>query len=225
LSAGKRRAAVKDLDAVGSALSGEEGDACQFVRALANLEVGRTRTAVKILGKVEVRGKWLGLNKYAKALLLAYVDYRIGTPRSLAKASRALLPLTRTDSDVTSKAKALLGAVYEATGYRYAVAGRRWQARRVLLKARRYLPAKRRDVVSHNLLVLRMGRGANKGVAAALRKLGASPPEALVNRGILADRRGDYATAAKLWKTARARGVRNRSLSRWLRIKKELRGL
>jgi len=226
MRSGKLRAAASDLDAASRALSKTAAvtKPCRFLGGLANLELGRTRTAMKLLRGLEPGSKWVS-DVPLQRLLIAYVDYRIGTPKTLAKARRALLPLTRVESKATASAKSLLGAVYEATAYRYAVAGRRWLARTTMLKARRYLPAKRRAAVTHNLLVQRMRSGAAKGVATALRRLGSSPPEALFNRGILADKRGEHAAAVKLWKAAKARGLRNQSLDRWLRIKKELRGL
>src|SRR5437899_12816509 len=58
--------------------------------------------------------------------------------------------------------------------------------------------ARKRDL-QHNLAVLDLAQGKTAQAKAALEQLGARPPEALVNLGLIYERQGDIQKALQLW--------------------------
>ena len=62
------------------------------------------------------------------------------------------------------------------------------------------------------------------GSQATFAKFGGNPPEALVNLGIVYDRAGKPKEAYQAWQKASAKGVRSRSLSKWISAKKRIFG-
>jgi hypothetical protein len=57
-----------------------------------------------------------------------------------------------------------------------------------------------------------------------MESFGVSPPEALVNLGILHDRAGRPREAYDAWQRARARGFVTRELQKWIEAKKRIYG-
>jgi tetratricopeptide (TPR) repeat protein len=78
-------------------------------------------------------------------------------------------------------------------------------------------------VLAHNLAVVDVmeGRGGGEKV---FERLGSRPPEALVNLGILYDRRGEIRKALELYKKALDRGARTGRLREWIDTKDRLLG-
>ena len=57
-----------------------------------------------------------------------------------------------------------------------------------------------------------------------MENMGGSPPEALVNLGIIYDQLGRPREAYDAWTKAKARGVQTRDLQRWIDAKKRIYG-
>jgi len=78
-------------------------------------------------------------------------------------------------------------------------------------------------ILQHNLAIADLADG-KAGSEKVLERLGSRPPEALVNLGILSDRRGEARKALDLYRRALERGARTPKLREWIDTKDRLLG-
>jgi hypothetical protein len=76
--------------------------------------------------------------------------------------------------------------------------------------------------LDHNLAVLDLEDGRLEAAARAFDQLGARPPEALVNLGIVRDREGESKKALDLYRRALDRGARAPHLRDWIDVKERV---
>ncbi|MDQ3337346.1 MAG: tetratricopeptide repeat protein [Myxococcota bacterium] len=98
------------------------------------------------------------------------------------------------------------------------------QARKFLTTARGANARVGADEVAHNLAVLDLVEGRVDAAIAALDRLAARVPEALVNLGIAYERKGDPNKALDAWRRARKAGVRFAPLTEWIEAKERIYG-
>ena len=98
------------------------------------------------------------------------------------------------------------------------------QARKFLTTARGANARVGGDEVAHNLAVLDLVEGKVDAAIAALDRLAARVPEALVNLGIAYERKGDPVRALDAWRRARKAGVRFAPLAEWIEAKERIYG-
>lgn len=212
-----------------SALRGAEPLALELSLGIARLSTD-PKAAAELFRGLQKKGKASSYltARYAAlgpALLAAYASYRAGTRAELDRAAAAIRKLApRARGDLARLLRDLSSAVAIASAAEHWRRGKTGPARRGLLEARGKRPgAAVGRVIAHNLAVLDMDR---KPAAArsALDKLGGRPVEALINLGILAERRGEPRKAFDLWTRALKATPRARNLSRWIATKKRMFG-
>ncbi len=223
-------AASADLRAVNaakSALPQEMVVPCKFALGLALVYTSSDEAAYRVFVELlDNPGPWLA-DEYrngGEAALLAYAQYRQGSSSAYRAAERlARRWIDRASGAPKAELRAVLRASLEQMGY--AAVGRRpaeaqghWQA------ARRYADGEDQARIECNLAVLDLVRGRVGPARQRLRELGSTPPEALVNLGLLFERAGDFAKAYQLWSRAVKGGVRDKELLRWVQAKEELFG-
>jgi tetratricopeptide (TPR) repeat protein len=98
------------------------------------------------------------------------------------------------------------------------------QARKFLTTARGANARVGADEVAHNLAVMDLVEGRVDAAIAALDRLAARIPEALVNLGIAYERKGDPNRALDAWRRARKAGVRFAPLADWIEAKERIYG-
>ena len=121
--------------------------------------------------------------------------------------------------------RALLYSTNMALAYDYYVSGRAKQVGPALRAAQKSAPRSDDEeaILQHNLAVVDINEGRSVGEK-TLERLGQNPPEALVNLGILQDRRGQPRKALDLYRRAFERGARTPKLREWIDTKDRLLG-
>ncbi|MBA3817290.1 MAG: hypothetical protein H0X17_00220 [Deltaproteobacteria bacterium] len=204
-------------------LKGTEALALEFSTALAQLEAGRTVEAsrlFKTLGAKGNQGSYLKApyGKIGSPFFAAYASYRNGT---LAARQQAAAELSRLESVGGDKVRELLAGIWESIAVDQWRAGQRGAAAKSLQLAETYatsVDARRR--LSLDRAALSLG----KADIATLESMAGTPPEALVNLGIIYDQLGRSKDAFDHWQRARSRGVQSRELQKWIEAKKRIYG-
>lgn len=231
LRAGKRNEALEDLDAAyknPSLLDEKEKAVFHFALGLAYLAAGQEGKALPIFQDFAKKPALAFLkppfDKIGAELFTAYAWYREGSVASRLKAAAIFEKLVgKVTGGLQARLKELLRSAWEFAAYEQFVAGKVADAAASLKKADAFAAGGSRKTIEHNLAVLDMvaGRG-NPG--ATFERLGGDPPEALVNMGIVAEKKGDPRKAYNLWTQARARGVKFGKLDDWIEAKKRIFG-
>jgi len=211
-------------------LRGTELPAFEFSEALARLDSGDTVEAAKIFDRLAKKG---GQSKYLKApydkvgaeFFGAYAKYRSGNAKQRAQAATEF-------GKLQGKAKGAFGRKVRellASTWLYlaldAYPGQTKTATQRLNNAGKYgTTAEDKRLIAHNKAVLKMGNKANPAALKIFEGFGANPPEALMNKGILLDRQGDTKGAYDAWVAAKAKGVRDRNLQKYIDAKKRIFG-
>ncbi|MDQ3364716.1 MAG: hypothetical protein M3680_04735 [Myxococcota bacterium] len=204
-------------------LKGTEALALEFSTALAQLEAGRTVEAsrsFKTLGAKGNQGSYLKApyGKIGGAFFAAYASYRNGT---LAARQQAAAELSRLEPEGGDKVRELLAGIWESIAVDQWRAGQRGAAAKSLQLAERYATsADARRRLSLDRAALSLG----KADVPTLESMAGTPPEALVNLGIIYDQLGRSKEAYEHWQRARARGVQSRELQKWIEAKKRIYG-
>jgi tetratricopeptide (TPR) repeat protein len=226
---GKAGAAFDDFDRATkdtSLLEGVEPLAFEFSRSLALLEKGEAGAAAKAFKALAGKGNQASYLKapYAKLggqFFSAYASYKSGT---LAGRTSAASDFASMQGGATgafkNKLEQLLGSAYEMIAYDQWKAGKQSAASSALTSAGKYADADAKKRVTNNKAVLNM----NKSDIGTFEGLGASPPEALVNLGILLDQAGKPKDAYEAWVKAKAKGANARDLQKWIEAKKRIYG-
>jgi lipopolysaccharide biosynthesis regulator YciM len=207
-------------------LKGVEPLAFEFSHALALLEKGDANEAARIFKSLSNKGNQ---NAYLKApynkvgtdFFAAYANYRAGTAEKRQAAATQFQSMVGSASGAfAQKIKDLLASSYEFVAYDAWRGGSEGQASKALTQAAKFATGDAEKRIRNNRAVLSMG-GKQLDT---FRDLGGTPPEALVNLGVLYDQAGKPKEAYEAWKSARARGANARDLNKWIDAKKRIYG-
>jgi tetratricopeptide (TPR) repeat protein len=233
MRANKEEAAIADFERATREprlLQGTEPMAFEFSLALAYLEKGDTTSARRLFKELATKGPQ---SKYLKApydkignqFFGAYAEYRTSTVKARQQAAAEFARLLGSaKGKVAQKARELLASSWEFIAFGEFAAGNTAAATSALTNASKYVatPAGKRQI-AHNRAVLLMAKNP-KAAATALEEMGSSPPEALMNLGILHDRADKPREAYDAWVAARAKGVKSDRLDDWINNKKRIFG-
>lgn len=211
----------------------EQGHA-ECLGALAAAHVGQSKVARELAGKAKEHGCELvsPYNRVGSDLISIFVQYRGST--TVAQREQLLRSLPKLQGKTGAGAesatllkvlRALLYSTNMALAYEYHQLGRTklvGPTLRAAQKAAVRISDDDEAVLEHNLAVADLIDG--KGSSEKLEKLGARPPEALVNLGILHDRRGEARKALELYRRALQNGARTPKLREWIDTKDRLLG-
>jgi hypothetical protein len=226
---GKASAASEDFERAAkdpSLLEGVEPLAFEFSRSLALLEKGESAAAARAFKALAAKGNQASYLKppYAKLggqFFAAYANYKSG---GLAARQQAATDFAKLQGQATggfrSKLEELLASSYEMIAYDQWRAGKSGAAGSALTSAAKYAGGDVKKRVTNNRAVLDMGRGQLN----VFEGLGAQPPEAMINLGILLDQQGKAKEAYDTWVRAKARGASSRDLQKWIDAKKRIYG-
>jgi hypothetical protein len=221
--------AAADFERAGrepSLLKGVEPLAFEFSHALALLEKGDANEAARIFKSLSNKGSQ---NAYLKApynkvgtdFFAAYANYRAGTAEKRQAAANQFQSMVGNASGAfAQKIKDLLASSYEFVAYDAWRSGSEGQASKALTQAAKFATGDAEKRIRNNRAVLSMG-GKQLDT---FRDLGGTPPEALVNLGVLYHQAGKPKEAYEAWKSARARGANARDLNKWIDAKKRIYG-
>lgn len=212
----------------------ERGNA-ECLAALAAVQAGQSKAARELL----VRGKDNGCelvppyNRLGTELIAAFINYR--GSNAIAQREQLLKTLPKLQSRAGSGAESaplqkLLRSMQFSTNlalaYDYHVSGRTKLVGPTLRNAQKVQVRTSEDdeaILAHNLAVADVAEGHGGGEK-VFERLGSRPPEALVNLGILYDRRGEIRKALDLYRKALERGARTGRLREWIDTKDRLLG-
>ncbi len=207
-------------------LRGTEPLALEFSHALALLEAGRAAEAAKLFRALAGKGNQAAYLKapYAKVgtqFFAAYAAYRSGT---MAGRQQAAAELGKLQAEATGpfadKIRDLIASSWEL------VAHEQWRLGQIGLAARSLQAADRLAAgdIKRRVTMDRAALRLDRTDLPVMESFGVSPPEALVNLGILHDKAGRPREAYEAWQKARARGVATRELQKWIDAKKRIYG-
>ena len=206
-------------------LHGSEPLAFDFSHALALLDAGRNDQAAKLFKGLAARGNQASylkppFGKLGGQLFAAYAAYRSGTIATRTQAAADLAKLRADAGTFAPKIDELVAATWEEIAVEQWRAGQAKLAAAALANADRTAPA----AMTARLAVDRAALGLDKSKLGALEALGGTPPEALVNVGIVYDLLGRPRDAYDAWVKARGRGVQAPNLAKWIDAKKRIYG-
>jgi lipopolysaccharide biosynthesis regulator YciM len=205
-----------------SVLKGTEPLAFQLSLALAQLDANRASEAAKLFRDLATKGNQGAYLKapYAKigaAFFVAYASYRSANGNAR---QQACSDLSKLESELGGRGRELVAACWEAVAFDQWRAGQTGQAQKSLTTAARSASPEQKRRLDLDRAALTLG----KGDLAALEALGGTPPEALVNLGIVYELLGRPRDAYDAWTKAKARGVVARDLQKWIDAKKRIYG-
>lgn len=224
LRAGSAGRAVDHLEAADK-LAGGKDDAIRCDLALATVATGDRDAARKRLRAVaKVTCPFPApADTQAVPILIAFID-----GLDARRADKALAALGKLGGKATGVTRRLLATATRVVAivaadqaYRD---GKLDKARKLLGQAKKAETRAGADEVTHNLAVLDVAAGKLDAATAALEKLAPELPEALVNLGVAADRRGDGDVALERWRQALRAGVRFAPLEDWIAAKERIYG-
>lgn len=216
---------AKAVDLLKQAVAGEPSLAKKCDLALAAVVAGDAGPALVALRAVN--GQTCPFpppaDTQAAPILIAFTE-----GRNARRAARAVDKLTQLAGKSSGPAQVLLNTsirvvALEAAQDAYAK-GQLAQARKFLTTARGANARIGADEVAHNLAVIDLVEGRVEAAIAALERLAARVPEALVNLGIAYERKGDPGRALDAWRRARKAGVRFAPLADWIEAKERIYG-
>jgi hypothetical protein len=205
-----------------SVLKGSEPLAFDFSYAIALLETGRAADAAKIFKQLAAKGNQGAYLKgpYAKVgaqYFTSYANYRTATGAQRAAACGELAKL---EPELGAKLREVVASCWEYVASDEFKAGSTAGAQKALASADKLATAdqKRRLTLNRAALALTKDR------LAELEALNGTPPEALVDLGIVYDMIGKPREAYDAWQKAKARGVNAPNLQKWIDAKKRIYG-
>jgi len=228
LREGKGTEALADLERAFrdvSVLKGTEPLAFEFSVALAQLDAGRAAEAGRTFRALGGKGNLASYLKppYARVgpqLLAAYASYRTGT---LAARQQAAADFARLAPDMPgAKIQELMAACWESIAFEQWRNGQIGAAGKSLATAETH--ASKSPDLEKRIRLGRLALALDKKQLSALEGLNGTPPEALVNLGIVYEQLGRPKDAYDAWVRAKARGVQTRDLQKWIDAKKRIYG-
>lgn len=202
--------------------------------ALAAAQANQPKAARDFVGRATSAGCELvsPYNRLGTELISVFASYRgTNAPAQREQLLRSLPRLQSRAGNAPDAAtlqrvlRALLYSTNMALAYDYYVTGRGKQVGPTLRAAQKTAPRSDEEdaVLQHNLAIVDLNEGRSVGEK-TLERLGQNPPEALVNLGILQDRRGQPRKALELYRRAFERGARTPKLREWIDTKDRLLG-
>jgi lipopolysaccharide biosynthesis regulator YciM len=206
-----------------SVLKGSEPYAFDFSYAVALLDTPRAQDAVKLFKSLAARGNQGAYLKgsYAKVgspFFAAYAAYRTATTAAARQA--ACSDLDKLTPELGPRGKQLGASCWEMVAYDEWRAGNAGGAARALATADKLADADQKRRLGLDRAALALGRDK----LGELEALAGSPPEALVDLGIIYDLMGRPKDAYDAWQRAKSRGVVTRDLQRWIDAKRRIYG-
>lgn len=209
-----------------SALRGIEPQAFEFSHAIALLDANRPGDAAKLLKGLSSKGNQAAYLKppYGRLgaqFFAAYAAYRSGTPAARQQAAGEFAKLQGDASGAfAEKLRDLIASAWEHVAHEQWRAGQVGAAAKSLTAAEKYANGDIKRRVTMDRAALALGRGDLQ----LMESMAGSPPEALVNAGILYDQLGRPKDAYDAWQRARSRGAQVRDLQKWIDSKKRIYG-
>jgi Flp pilus assembly protein TadD len=203
-------------------LQGSEPLAFEFSLGLAHLDTGRSAEAVKLFRGLASKGNQASYLKapYARVgpqFFAAYANYRSATG---AARQQACADLSRLERDIGGRARELVASCWESVAYDQWKAGQYQAAQKSLATADKSATADQKRRIEIDRTALALG----KDKLGTLEAMNGTPPESLINLGIVYDLLGKPKEAYDAWTRAKARGATARDLQKWLDAKKRIYG-
>ncbi len=208
-----------------SLLKGTEPLAFEFSYAYALLDKGESTEAAKIFKGLAGKGNQntylkAPYNKVGTTFFAAYANYRGGNIAQKQAAAKDFASIaTGSNSAFAQTVKDLLASSWEYVAYDQWKTGKSG-ASKSLTSAAKYAEGDIQKRVEHNKAVLSMKAKDLK----TFEDLGGTPPEALVNAGILYDQAGKPKDAYEAWTKAVAKGADGKDVKKWIDAKKRIYG-
>lgn len=223
-----------DSNRLENVAGGREVGQALCLAALAAAQANQPKAARDYVTKAGQNGCELvsPYNRLGTELLSVFILYRgTNAPAQREQLLRSLPRLQGRAGNAPDAAtlqrvlRALLYSTNMALAYDYYVSGRGKQVGPALRAAQKSAPRSDDEdaILQHNLAVVDLNEGRSVGEK-TLERLGQNPPEALVNLGILQDRRGQPRKALDLYRRAFERGARTPKLREWIDTKDRLLG-
>lgn len=209
-----------------SVLRGTEPLALEFSYALALLDANKPAEAAKLFKALAGKGNQAAYLKapYAQVgsqFFAAYAAYRSGTMAARQQAAAEFGKLQSAAAGAfADKIRDLIASSWELVAHEQWRLGQPGLAARSLAAADKAATGDIKRRVAMDKAALSLG----KGDLQTMESLAGSPPEALVNLGILYDQLGRPKDAYDAWQRARGRGVATRDLQKWIDAKKRIYG-
>lgn len=229
IKAGKDADAVADLERATrepGLLKGTEPSAFEFSYALALLEKGDNAEAGKIFKQLAAKGNQGAYlrppyNTVGSQFFAAYTDYRTNNPAARQKAAGDFTKISGSASGAfAGKVRDLIASSWEYVAYDHWRGGRTGPANKALENAEKYA----NEDIKRRIINNRVALDLDKDKLSTLTSLNGSPPEALVNLGIVYDQSGRPKDAYDAWRQAVAKGVQSKDLQNWIDAKKRIFG-
>jgi predicted Zn-dependent protease len=228
LKEGKADAAASDFERANrepALLKGTEPLAFEFSYALAVLDKGDAATAATMFKSLSAKGNQQSYLKapYAKLgaqFFGAYASYRSNNPGARAQAANEFQSMSASASgSFANKVRDLAASAYEMEAADAIRAGKMSAAQAALKNASKFASGDALKRIKLDELV-----ASNQGDVKELEAMGESPPQALVDLGILYDRLGRTKDAYDVWLRAQKRGAGGPTLQKWIDAKKRIYG-
>jgi hypothetical protein len=209
-----------------SVLKGTEALAFEFSLALANMDRGATAEANRLFKSLATRGNQAAYLRAPYASIgapffAAYANYRSGNPNLRQQAASDFARLqSQSSGSFSARLNELISSSWELVAFDHWRGGRNGQAGKALQSASQSADANMKRRIAVNRAALAM----NAGALDELEALAGTPPEALVNAGIIYDQTGKPKEAYETWQKAKARGAQVRDLQKWIDAKKRIYG-
>jgi tetratricopeptide (TPR) repeat protein len=160
-------------------------------------------------------------NKVGPRFFAAYASYRAGTSAGRQQAAREFEQLQKGATGAfANKIKELIASSHEYVAFEHWRSGKETLAGRALEAAARFASGDIERRVRHNRAVLSM----SSRQLSLFEGMGSSPPEALVNVGVLHDQAGKPKEAYEAWRRAKQANARARDLDKWISAKQRIYG-
>ncbi len=201
---------------------------------LAAIQAQQWKPANELLHKASSAGCELRkpFSRLGNELLATFLAFRSAT--TSAQREQLVRTLHRLQSRISGPdsapllrtLRALLSFTHMTLAYEYHQLGRLKAAAPHLLAAKQLQThsAEEDSILAHNLAVLELDQGQSSAER-TLERMAPHPPEALLNLGILQDRRGQPRRALELYRKAAERGAKTAKLREWIDTKERILGL
>lgn len=221
---GKASDAVADFERARdpAVLKGSEPLAFEFSYAVALLETGRANDAAKTFKQLATRGSQ---NTYLKSpysrvgaqFLASYAGYRNATG---ATRMAACGDLAKFESDLGARVNEFVASCWEFVAAEQWRSGVRGGAQKAIANAEKVATTDQKRRLAANRVALALDRYK----VDELEAMNGTPPESLINLGIVYDMLGRPKDAYETWQKAKARGVTARDLQKWIDAKRKFYG-
>ncbi|HUQ00893.1 MAG TPA: tetratricopeptide repeat protein [Kofleriaceae bacterium] len=228
MKSGKDADALADLERASrepGLLKGNEPLAFEFSYALALLEAGRNDDAGKSFKQLSAKGNQSSYlrppyDKVGTTFFGAYSDYRSRNAPQMQKAATEFSSiLGKASGSFSLKVRDLIASSNEFVAYDHWRNGRNGPSGKALDAAEKFASDDMKRRIVNNRAVLSLTASKES----SLRSLNGSPPEALVNLGIIYDQENKPKEAYDAWRQALGK-AQAKDLQKWIDAKKRIYG-